>query len=124
MRCCAHVGITGIVPNYQLSITVPPQKIISFKITIWLDIVICCSKIVLCQLCCHWIDSSIIYQAKKREAASLDRQVLLKKLRDVLDSLKGRVAGRNRDETEEAISLVRFLLPFYLLLILFHIQGK
>ncbi|KAF3330699.1 hypothetical protein FCM35_KLT04053 [Carex littledalei] len=48
-------------------------------------------------------------EAKKREAASLDRQVLLKKLRDVLDSLKGRVAGRNRDETEEAISLVEAL---------------
>ncbi|KAJ4750943.1 stomatal closure actin-binding-like protein [Rhynchospora pubera] len=48
-------------------------------------------------------------EAKKREAASLDRQVLLKKLRDVLDSLRGRVAGRNRDETEEAISLVEAL---------------
>ncbi|WVZ68476.1 hypothetical protein U9M48_017411 [Paspalum notatum var. saurae] len=45
-------------------------------------------------------------EAKRREAASLDRQVLLKKLRDVLDTLKGRVAGRNRDDAEEAISLV------------------
>ncbi|KAJ3669197.1 hypothetical protein LUZ60_011147 [Juncus effusus] len=48
-------------------------------------------------------------EAKKREIASLDRQVLLKKLRDLLDSLRGRVAGRNRDETEEAISLVEAL---------------
>ena len=47
-----------------------------------------------------------MFQAKRREAASLDRQVLLKKLRDVLDTLKGRVAGRNRDDAEEAISLV------------------
>ncbi|KAI5003239.1 hypothetical protein ZWY2020_030399 [Hordeum vulgare] len=43
------------------------------------------------------------------EAASLDRQVLLKKLRDVLDTLKGRVAGRNRDDADEAISLVEAL---------------
>jgi len=49
-----------------------------------------------------------MFQAKRREAASLDRQVLLKKLRDVLDTLKGRVAGRNRDDAEEAISLVKF----------------
>ena len=48
----------------------------------------------------------LMFQAKRREAASLDRQVLLKKLRDVLDTLKGRVAGRNRDDAEEAISLV------------------
>ncbi|KAL5673563.1 hypothetical protein ACJX0J_017869, partial [Zea mays] len=47
--------------------------------------------------------------AKRREAASLDRQVLLKKLRDVLDTLKGRVAGRNKDDAEEAISLVEAL---------------
>jgi hypothetical protein len=47
-----------------------------------------------------------MFQAKRRDAASLDRQVLLKKLRDVLDTLKGRVAGRNRDDADEAISLV------------------
>jgi hypothetical protein len=47
-----------------------------------------------------------MFQAKRREATSLDRQVLLKKLRDVLDTLRGRVAGRNRDDAEEAISLV------------------
>ncbi|XP_072954997.1 stomatal closure-related actin-binding protein 1 [Typha angustifolia] len=48
-------------------------------------------------------------EAKWREVASLDRHVLLKKLRDVLDSLRGRVAGRNRDDAEEAISLVEAL---------------
>jgi hypothetical protein len=52
----------------------------------------------------------LMLQAKRREAASLDRQVLLKKLRDVLDTLKGRVAGRNRDDAEEAISLVNLFL--------------
>lgn len=56
-----------------------------------------------------------MFQAKRREAASLDRQVLLKKLRDVLDTLKGRVAGRNRDDADEAISLVNlfFRLPIF-----------
>jgi len=53
--------------------------------------------------------SKLSEEAKRREAASLDRQVLLKKLRDVLDTLKGRVAGRNRDDAEEAISLVEAL---------------
>ncbi|XP_049931687.1 stomatal closure-related actin-binding protein 1 isoform X2 [Nymphaea colorata] len=48
-------------------------------------------------------------EAKFREAASLDRQVLLKKLRDVLESLRGRVAGRNKDDVEEAISMVEAL---------------
>ncbi|KAE8806721.1 stomatal closure-related actin-binding protein 1-like [Hordeum vulgare] len=61
-------------------------------------------------------DSKLSDQAKRREAASLDRQVLLKKLRDVLDTLKGRVAGRNRDDADEAISLVNlfFSLPIFL----------
>ncbi|XXG50630.1 hypothetical protein AAC387_Pa02g4601 [Persea americana] len=48
-------------------------------------------------------------EAKFREVASLDRHVLLKKLRDVLGSLKGRVAGRNKDDVEEAISMVEAL---------------
>jgi hypothetical protein len=30
----------------------------------------------------------------------------LKKLRDALESLKGRVAGRNKDDVEEAIAMV------------------
>jgi len=53
-----------------------------------------------------------MFQAKRREAASLDRQVLLKKLRDVLDTLKGRVAGRNRDDADEAISLVNLFYKY------------
>ncbi|KAJ6807792.1 stomatal closure-related actin-binding protein 1 [Iris pallida] len=48
-------------------------------------------------------------EAKWREPASLDRQVLLKKLRDVLESLRGRVAGRNKDDADEAISMVEAL---------------
>jgi hypothetical protein len=48
-------------------------------------------------------------QARLREAASLEKHVLLKKLRDALESLKGRVAGRNKDDVEEAISMVSFL---------------
>ena len=46
------------------------------------------------------------FQARLKEAASLDGQVLLGKLRDLLESLKGRVAGRNKDDIEEAISMV------------------
>ncbi|KAL9316041.1 hypothetical protein ACSQ67_017042 [Phaseolus vulgaris] len=48
-------------------------------------------------------------EARLREAASLEKHVLLKKLRDALDSLKGRVAGRNKDDVEEAISMVEAL---------------
>ncbi|KAL6205134.1 hypothetical protein ACLB2K_022398 [Fragaria x ananassa] len=48
-------------------------------------------------------------EARLREAASLEKHVLLKKLRDALESLKGRVAGRNKDEVEEAISMVEAL---------------
>jgi hypothetical protein len=63
-----------------------------------------------------------MYQAKRREAASLDRQVLLKKLRDVLDTLKGRVAGRNRDDADEAISLVNLFYEYYGANICVHIS--
>ncbi|CAM8889925.1 unnamed protein product [Rhodiola kirilowii] len=49
-------------------------------------------------------------EAKLREAASLGKHVLLKNLRDSLESLKGRVAGRNKDEVEEAINLVETLV--------------
>ncbi|KAJ0977983.1 hypothetical protein J5N97_013457 [Dioscorea zingiberensis] len=48
-------------------------------------------------------------EAKWREVISLDRQVLLKKLRDLLESLRGRVAGRNRDDVDEAITMVEAL---------------
>lgn len=36
----------------------------------------------------------------------MEKHVLLKKLRDALESLKGRVAGRNKDDVEDAISMV------------------
>ncbi|KAG4113443.1 hypothetical protein ERO13_D13G224100v2 [Gossypium hirsutum] len=45
-------------------------------------------------------------EAKLREAASLEKHVLLKKLRDALESLKGRVAGRNKDDVVEAIAMI------------------
>lgn len=45
-------------------------------------------------------------QARLREAASLEKHVLLMKLRDALESLRGRVAGRNKDDVEEAIAMV------------------
>ncbi|ONK78504.1 uncharacterized protein A4U43_C02F19470 [Asparagus officinalis] len=48
-------------------------------------------------------------EAKWREMTSLDRHVLLKKLRDVLEALRGRVAGRNKDDADEAISMVEAL---------------
>jgi gamma-glutamyl phosphate reductase len=48
-------------------------------------------------------------QAKLKEATSLEKHVLLKKLRDALESLRGRVAGRNKDDVEEAIAMVEAL---------------
>ncbi|KAK8641265.1 hypothetical protein V6N13_010680 [Hibiscus sabdariffa] len=48
-------------------------------------------------------------EAKLREAASLEKHVLLRKLRDALESLKGRVAGRNKDDVEEAVAMVEAL---------------
>ncbi|OMP08268.1 putative transcription factor [Corchorus olitorius] len=48
-------------------------------------------------------------EARLREAASLEKHVLLKKLRDALESLKGRVAGRNKDDVEDAIAMVEAL---------------
>ncbi|XVF19434.1 hypothetical protein REPUB_Repub11eG0110600 [Reevesia pubescens] len=48
-------------------------------------------------------------EARLKEAASLEKHVLLKKLRDSLESLKGRVAGRNKDDVEEAIAMVEAL---------------
>lgn len=48
-------------------------------------------------------------EVRLREAASLDQQVLLGKLREVLEALHGRVAGRNKDDTEEALTSVQAL---------------
>lgn len=45
-------------------------------------------------------------QAKLREVASLEGHVLLKKLRDALEALRGRMEGRNKDDVEKAISMV------------------
>ncbi|KAE9606268.1 hypothetical protein Lal_00024739 [Lupinus albus] len=48
-------------------------------------------------------------EARLRQAASLEKHVLMKKLRNALESLKGRVAGRNKDDVEEAIAMVEAL---------------
>lgn len=46
---------------------------------------------------------------KMKEAASLEKHVLLKKLRDALEALRGRVTGKNKDDVEEAIAMVEAL---------------
>ncbi|XP_024019533.1 stomatal closure-related actin-binding protein 3 [Morus notabilis] len=48
-------------------------------------------------------------EAKLREVASLEGHVLLKKLRDALEHLRGRMAGRNKEDVEKAISMVEAL---------------
>ncbi|XP_031378093.1 stomatal closure-related actin-binding protein 3 isoform X2 [Punica granatum] len=48
-------------------------------------------------------------EAKLREVASLEGHVLLKKLRDALEALRGRLAGRNKEDVEKAISMVEAL---------------
>ncbi|XP_039040668.1 stomatal closure-related actin-binding protein 3-like [Hibiscus syriacus] len=48
-------------------------------------------------------------ETKLKEAASLEGHVLLKKLRDALESLRGRMAGRNKEDVEKAISMVEAL---------------
>ncbi|CAI9781323.1 unnamed protein product [Fraxinus pennsylvanica] len=48
-------------------------------------------------------------EARLKEAASLEKHVLLKKLRDALEALRGRVAGKNKDDVEEAIVMVEAL---------------
>lgn len=45
-------------------------------------------------------------ECRPDEAASLEKHVLLKKLKDALESLKGRVSGRDKDDVEEAIAMV------------------
>lgn len=49
-------------------------------------------------------------EARLRDAASLEKHVLLKKLRDALEALRGRVAGKNKDDVEEAIAMVEALV--------------
>eukprot|EP00250_Pteridium_aquilinum_P008557 c18033_g1_i2 orf=148-1515(+) len=48
-------------------------------------------------------------EVRIREASSLDQQVLLQRLREVLEALLGRVAGRNKDDVEEALTSVEAL---------------
>ncbi|GER41052.1 plectin-related [Striga asiatica] len=48
-------------------------------------------------------------EARVKEAASLEKHVLLKKLRDALEALRGRVGGKNKDDVKEAISIVEAL---------------
>ncbi|KAK0595626.1 hypothetical protein LWI29_008469 [Acer saccharum] len=48
-------------------------------------------------------------EAKIREVASLEGHVLLKKLRDALEALRGRMAGRIKEDVEKAISMVEAL---------------
>ncbi|CAA2952318.1 E3 ubiquitin-protein ligase RNF167 [Olea europaea subsp. europaea] len=48
-------------------------------------------------------------EAKLREVASLEGHVILKKLRDALECLKGRLASRNKEEVGKAISMVEAL---------------
>jgi hypothetical protein len=49
-------------------------------------------------------------QAKWRHAALLERDILLKDLKSVLESLRGRVGGKNKDEIVESLSMVGFSL--------------
>ncbi|KAL1552998.1 Stomatal closure-related actin-binding protein 1 [Salvia divinorum] len=48
-------------------------------------------------------------QARLKEAASLEKHVILKKLRDSLEALKGRVGGKNNDDVADAIAIVESL---------------
>ncbi|KAL6841780.1 hypothetical protein ACP4OV_028292 [Aristida adscensionis] len=48
-------------------------------------------------------------EVKWRHAALLERDILLKNLKSVLESLHGRVAGKNKDEIEESLSMVNIL---------------
>uniref|UniRef100_A0A7N0V202 Uncharacterized protein n=1 Tax=Kalanchoe fedtschenkoi TaxID=63787 RepID=A0A7N0V202_KALFE len=48
-------------------------------------------------------------EAKLKEVPSLEGHVLLKKVRDALESLKGRLSGRNKEDVQKAISMVEAL---------------
>lgn len=43
----------------------------------------------------------------------LERDILLKNLKSVLESLRGRVTGKTKDEIEESISMVGFFIFFW-----------
>lgn len=46
---------------------------------------------------------------RSKDATSLDGHALLERLCDVLEALRGRVAGRNKDDAEEALAMVEAL---------------
>nr|KAJ0202515.1 hypothetical protein LSAT_V11C500254570 [Lactuca sativa] len=46
---------------------------------------------------------------KLRDVVSLEKHVLLEKLKDALESLRGRAVGKNKDDVEEAIAMVEAL---------------
>lgn len=48
-------------------------------------------------------------EVKWRQVALLERDILLKNLKSVLESLRGRVAGKYEDEIEESLSMVDIL---------------
>lgn len=53
--------------------------------------------------------SKLSNEARHRKVDSLEGHVLLKKLRDALEVLKGRLAGRDKEDVETAISMVEAL---------------
>ncbi|XP_010508799.1 PREDICTED: stomatal closure-related actin-binding protein 2-like isoform X1 [Camelina sativa] len=53
--------------------------------------------------------SKLVDEAKLNEVTSLEGHVMLKKLRDALETVRGRMDGRNREEVEKAISMVEAL---------------
>ncbi|OVA03216.1 hypothetical protein BVC80_427g1 [Macleaya cordata] len=50
--------------------------------------------------------ANLSIEAKLRELALLEKHVLLEKLTNALESLRGRVTGRNKDDVEDTISMV------------------
>ncbi|XP_072958820.1 stomatal closure-related actin-binding protein 1-like isoform X1 [Typha angustifolia] len=52
-----------------------------------------------------WLSDEVSW----RQVAFLERDVLIKKLRDILELLRAHVVGRNKDEVEESITMVESL---------------
>ncbi|VVB02951.1 unnamed protein product [Arabis nemorensis] len=53
--------------------------------------------------------AKLVDEAKLNEVTSLEGHVMLKKLRDALEFMRGRMDGRNKEEVEKAISMVEAL---------------
>ncbi|XP_018478115.1 stomatal closure-related actin-binding protein 2-like [Raphanus sativus] len=49
--------------------------------------------------------AKLVEEAKLNEVTSLEGHVTLKKLRDALEAMRGRMDGRNKDSVEKAISM-------------------